>query len=62
MDRHEQMERACEREEAAASEDHAAGRIDTKQYNERIRDIQRDYRAAAEDAAQEAYDAEREQW
>lgn len=62
MDRQEQMERACEREEAAASEDYLAGRINTKQYNERIRDIQREYRAAAEEAAQDAYESERERW
>lgn len=62
MDRQEQMERACEREETAAGEDYAAGRIDAKEYNERIRDIQREYRAAADDAAQDAYESERDRW
>lgn len=56
------MERACEREEQAAADDLNAGRIDQKQYNARIRDIQRDYREAADESANDAYERERERW
>lgn len=58
----DQMERACEREEQQAHEDHAAGRITLVELNKRIRDIQRDYRDAAQEAAEDAYERERDRW
>ncbi len=53
---------AMEREVDALSEQLAEGRISTAEYNREIRELQRDYAAAAEDAAREAAEMEREQW
>lgn len=58
----ERMERACEREEEAAHLEYAAGLIDTKELNKRIRDIQRAYREAAQESAEQAYGGEMERW
>lgn len=40
----------------------AEGEITLQQYNAEVRAMEREYRAAAEDAAQEAYEREKERW
>jgi hypothetical protein len=51
-----------DREEDDIQRRYAAGEITLAQYNEEMRDLQRDYRAAAEEAIQEAADRERQNW
>jgi Membrane carboxypeptidase/penicillin-binding protein len=58
----ERIERAMEREEEALSRDFEDGVIDRAEYERQLREIQRAYRAEAEDAAQGAYDREMSGW
>ena len=51
-----------EREEDALSERLANGEISTAEYNREMRELSRDYRDAAEQEAQGAYEREKEQW
>lgn len=56
------MNTQYEREEDHLVEQFNSGQITQKEYNEQMRDLQRDYRAQAQEAAQEAYDREMERW
>jgi len=56
------MHRQMEREEEALDRDLAEGRISQKEYNREMRELQRDYAGAAEEAAQDAYRAELDRW
>ncbi len=51
-----------EREEQAAFDDYRAGHITEKELNDQLRELQRDYREAAEEAAEQAYRNELENW
>lgn len=51
-----------EREEDALVEALNEGRITQQEYNREMRELQRDYRAAAEESAQRAYDDEMARW
>lgn len=50
-----------EKEENFLEEQLANGEISTQEFNVEMRELQRGYRAYAEEAAQEAYDREMEQ-
>jgi len=52
------MSSAIEREEAFLEDQLANGEITLSEFNREMREVQRDFRAAAEEAAQEAYDNE----
>lgn len=51
-----------EREEEYLEEQYNSGQITLREYNEQMRDLQREYRGMAEEAAQEAYDREMGNW
>ena len=51
-----------EREEDLLAEQLNGGLITNKEYNERMRDLQRDYRGEMEEAMRQAAEAERERW
>lgn len=51
-----------EREEDALEDVYNQGAISLSEYNKEMREIQSDYQFAAEQAAQEAYDAEMNRW
>ncbi len=51
-----------EKEEQYLEEQLANGEITNAEFNKEMRELQRDYRAAAEEAAQEAYDNEMGCW
>jgi hypothetical protein len=51
-----------EREEAQLERDLNDGRISRKQYDDAMRELARDQRDAAEEAANEAYNRELERW
>ena len=51
-----------EREEDQLERDLADGMITAQEFNKQMRDLQREYRYAAEEAAQIAYDNEMENW
>lgn len=51
-----------EREERQIEDDFAHGLISQAEYNAAMHDLQREYRAAAEEAAQQAYERELENW
>ena len=51
-----------EREEQAIEDDVANGLITRAQANKEIRELHLSYQAAAEEAAQDAYDREMERW
>ena len=51
-----------EREEEAIGEAYANGEITAKEYNKQMLELQRDYRAAAEEASGEAYRREMDRW
>lgn len=53
---------AFEREEQYLEEQLESGAMTIKEYNKEMRELQRDYRAQAEEAAQRAYDDEMERW
>lgn len=56
------MQSQFEREEAAITEMLNNGELTVAQYNEAMRDLEREYRGAMEDACQDAYDRERDNW
>ena len=58
MSLHSQFEREREALERMLEE----GRIDNSEFNESMRDLERDYRYMAEDAAREAYESEMDRW
>lgn len=39
-----------------------SGQITQKEFNQQMRDLNRDYQAAAQESAQEAYDREMDRW
>jgi len=51
-----------EREEQSIEDDLSNGIISDQEYNDQMRELQRDYCAAAEDSAQQAYDNEMNNW
>ncbi len=51
-----------EREEEAIERDYEKGFMKNKQRNEALRDLRRDYAAAARESALEAYETEMERW
>jgi predicted nucleic acid-binding Zn-ribbon protein len=51
-----------EREEEALEDAYNNGEITVKEYNKQVQELQRDYRAAAQEAAQEAYENEMGRW
>lgn len=51
-----------DREEDQLDRDLAAGLITPAQHREQMRELQRDYRGAAEEAAQNAYERELGNW
>lgn len=56
------IEHQMEREEDAIEEAVERGDMTQAEANEALRDLQRDYRAYAQEAAQEAYDREYARW
>lgn len=56
------IESQLEREEEAIYDEYERGSITREEMNRQIRDLHADYRAAAREAAQDAYDAELERW
>ena len=53
---------SIEREEEILEEELARGDISLDEFNKEMRELQRSYRAAAEEAAERAYDDEMERW
>jgi hypothetical protein len=51
-----------EREEQDLCDRVNSGEISTTEYNQEMRDLQREYRGMAEEAAQDAYDNEMNNW
>jgi len=51
-----------EREEQYLEDQLAAGEITLKEFNREMRELQRDFRAAAEESAEQAYRDELERW
>jgi len=51
-----------EREEQALQDQLDRGEITIAEYNREMRELQREYRAAAREAAQDAYDRELDRW
>lgn len=51
-----------EREEEYLEKEYAEGRISLKEYNEQMRDLHREYRQSAQEAAQDAYIRELDNW
>lgn len=51
-----------DREENHLVEQFNSGLITRDEYNKQMRELQRDYRAAAQEAAQDAYDREMDRW
>lgn len=51
-----------DREEEALWRDYEAGRITRKEYDKEMRLLQENYREAARESAQRAYDDEMERW
>jgi hypothetical protein len=51
-----------EAEERQLDDDLASGAIDMKEYNRQVREMERDYREDAREAARGAYDREMENW
>jgi hypothetical protein len=56
------MNKQYEREESAIDEAYLRGYIDLNERNRQMRELSRDYQAAAEEAAQDAYNREMERW
>lgn len=50
------------REEEILLQQYNEGGLSLVEYNARMRDLQRDYRAMSEEAAQDAYEREIERW
>lgn len=61
-DKQMSIESQFEREEKMLGEDFDAGHLSDQEYNEAMNQLMRDYQAAAEDSAQDAYDNEMAQW
>jgi len=57
-----QMQRAMEREEDQLTKDLNEGLITQQQYSEAMRELHREYINAANDAAMEAAERERDNW
>jgi len=55
-------ETQLDREERLIEESYERGEITRTELNEELRELHRDYQGAAEQAAQEAYDAEYGRW
>ena len=55
-------ETQLEREERYIEEAYEHGEITTKERDRELRELSIDFRSAAEEAAQEAYDREMERW
>lgn len=53
---------AYDREMEAIEDDYANGDLTVTEFNQAIREVESDYRAAAEESAQSAYDNEMERW
>ena len=51
-----------EREEDALTEEYNNGDMSLSEYNQAMQELHREYRAYAEEAAQEAYDREMDGW
>lgn len=51
-----------EREEEQLQKDYAAGFITSAEFNEQMRELARDRRGAAQEAAEEAYERELDRW
>ena len=51
-----------EREEQLLEDEYNAGEISQKEFNRLIKELHNDYREQAEEAAQNAYDDEMENW
>jgi len=51
-----------DREEEQLADDLRNGRIDQAEYNRQFQALQRDYREAAQEAAERAYENEMERW
>lgn len=54
--------RQLQNEQECLDRDLANGAIDIKEYNQQLGDLEADYRDAARDAADKAYDQEMERW
>ena len=58
----DRVQRQCERDEQDADDQLERGEITPKEHRDLVREIWRDYNAAADEAAQDAYRNERDQW
>ncbi len=56
------MNRQMEREVEQLERDLADGHISQAKFNKEMREMERDYRAAAEESARDAYDREMDRW
>ena len=56
------IETQVEREEQAIEESYERGEISRKEMEYELRELRRDYQAAAEEASREAYEAEYARW
>ena len=54
--------RQMEREQEALARELERGNIDNSEYNEAMRDLERDYRDAAHESARDAYEQELDRW
>ncbi len=53
---------ALEQEIETLNDNLNQGKISIKEYNKEVQDLERSYRFAAEESAQNAYDEEMERW
>jgi len=56
------MDRQLEREEEALERELDEGTISVAEYNREMKELHRDYRYAAEEASQQAYENEMDRW
>ncbi len=56
------IERQMEKEEQYLEDELESGSISLNEYNDAMRELERDYRGAAEESAQRAYDDELRNW
>lgn len=56
------MSRQLELEEQALEEAYNNGEMSLQEFNKEMNELQRDFRAAAHEAAQDAYGAELDRW
>lgn len=54
--------RQYDRYESELEEDLASGRITQAEFNTQIRELKAEYRSACEEACQDAYERERDNW